>query len=193
MNYQQIYNSIISNALRANRVKTKEIYYEKHHIIPKFMGGLDDKNTVLLTAREHFICHHLLTKFVPSQFKSKAAYAFWAMCNQLKGDVKRDYKVSSKVYSYAKLQFSLHNSKRHKGKTMPKEWVEKLRIRMKNNNPNKGKIGILNPLFKKSRPKEVTFSIRKSKIVSKLSKSKGVFITPMVPLDCLLTLVELTI
>ena len=38
-------------------------YYEKHHIIPKSLGGTNEKeNLVSLTAREHFICHLLLLK-----------------------------------------------------------------------------------------------------------------------------------
>jgi hypothetical protein len=38
-------------------------YTEKHHIIPKSLGGSNKKdNLALLTAREHFICHLLLTK-----------------------------------------------------------------------------------------------------------------------------------
>ena len=40
-------------------------YKEKHHIIPKSLGGSDTKeNLVYLTAREHFLCHWLLTKMV---------------------------------------------------------------------------------------------------------------------------------
>ena len=45
------------------RKKSKELYTEHHHIIPDSMGGPTTKqNMVHLTAREHFICHWLLTK-----------------------------------------------------------------------------------------------------------------------------------
>ena len=38
-------------------------YVEKHHIIPKSMGGNNsNENIAILTAREHFVCHLLLTK-----------------------------------------------------------------------------------------------------------------------------------
>jgi hypothetical protein len=41
----------------------KEIYTEAHHIIPKSLGGTDDRsNIAVLTAREHYICHLLLPK-----------------------------------------------------------------------------------------------------------------------------------
>jgi len=57
--YSKWYFNIIENA--KNR---KEIFeYEKHHIVPRSMGGCDsDYNLVKLSFREHFICHLLLTK-----------------------------------------------------------------------------------------------------------------------------------
>lgn len=40
-------------------------YTEKHHIVPKSLGGTNDKdNLVRLTAREHYIAHLLLVKAV---------------------------------------------------------------------------------------------------------------------------------
>jgi hypothetical protein len=60
MDYNKIYYSIITNA--KNRIIT-DGYYEKHHIIPRSLGGDNSKeNIVGLTAREHYICHLLLTK-----------------------------------------------------------------------------------------------------------------------------------
>ena len=54
MNYEKIYNQIIERA--KNRVL--EGYGEKHHIIPKCMGGKNNlDNLVNLTAREHFLSH----------------------------------------------------------------------------------------------------------------------------------------
>ena len=56
MNYQRIYNQIIE------RAKTRQLncYKEKHHIIPRCIGGKDINNIVELTAKEHFLCHRLL-------------------------------------------------------------------------------------------------------------------------------------
>lgn len=52
-------------------------YFEKHHIIPKFMNGSNSrKNITRLTGREHFIVHLLLTKMIDStnlKIRSKAA------------------------------------------------------------------------------------------------------------------------
>ena len=59
MDYQKIYDNLVQS--RKNRVTDK--YVEKHHIIPKCLGGTDDKdNLVILTYREHFIAHWLLVK-----------------------------------------------------------------------------------------------------------------------------------
>ena len=70
MNYEKIYNQIVNRA--KNRIL--ECYTEKHHIIPRCMGGSDDKeNLVSLTAREHFLCHHLLVRIYPENIKLKFA------------------------------------------------------------------------------------------------------------------------
>lgn len=59
--YTKIYYQLINRA----RCRTVEGYREKHHIIPKCIGGTNDKsNLVSLTAREHFICHLLLVRMV---------------------------------------------------------------------------------------------------------------------------------
>lgn len=59
--YHDLYHSIINNAKSNIRSKGKGIYYE---------------NMVLLTAREHYICHYLLTKFTLSKYKSKMVFGF---------------------------------------------------------------------------------------------------------------------
>lgn len=42
-------------------------YFETHHIVPKSLGGTDDKNNLVnLTAREHYIAHLLLVKIAKS-------------------------------------------------------------------------------------------------------------------------------
>ena len=71
MNYEKIYNQIIERAKSRNL----DGYSEKHHIIPKCMGGGNNKgNLVNLTAKEHFICHLLLTKMLTGKDKNKMVY-----------------------------------------------------------------------------------------------------------------------
>lgn len=65
--YTRTYYRIIEKAQSKNR-KRGDDYFESHHILPKSMGGSDDVvNRVLLTAREHFLCHWLLTKMCASE------------------------------------------------------------------------------------------------------------------------------
>lgn len=64
MNYQAIYNKLIARALSRD-IDVAE-YYESHHIVPRCLGGSDDRaNLANLTAREHFIAHLCLVKIYP--------------------------------------------------------------------------------------------------------------------------------
>jgi len=72
MNYLTVYNSIIEKS----KCRVNDMYVEKHHIIPKCIGGNNNSdNLVSLTYREHFICHWLLCKIYPDNYKLKAAFA----------------------------------------------------------------------------------------------------------------------
>lgn len=94
--YTQWYNSIISN--RRNNPLDPSVYKEKHHIIPKSLGGSNKKeNIVALTAKEHFICHRLLVKMTEGNDKVKMSYAIRAMMIRENPHQTR-YKISSKVY-----------------------------------------------------------------------------------------------
>ena len=75
--YTKIYFNIVNNAQSREPIVG---YVEKHHIIPKSLGGSNNKeNLVKLTAREHFICHWLLTKMVGDNELIKMKYALWRM------------------------------------------------------------------------------------------------------------------
>lgn len=84
MNYSRIYNLLI--AKRKQNIPSG--YTELHHIIPKTLGGSNDKeNLVKLTAREHFIAHHLLCKMHPinsfAWYKMNHAFLCMFMCSKL--------------------------------------------------------------------------------------------------------------
>lgn len=69
--YLKWYFSIIENAKNQSRTK-KTKYFESHHIIPRSLGGDDlPNNRVLLTAREHYVVHMLLVRFVNKKFVYK--------------------------------------------------------------------------------------------------------------------------
>jgi len=104
MNYIWHYHSLIET--RRDRVKEYGVYYERHHIIMKSMGGGDeDTNLVFLTAREHFIAHWLLWRI----YRNRAsAYAFNAFTSLFTGKnfKQRPSKYSSKGYAEAREAYS---------------------------------------------------------------------------------------
>ncbi len=78
MNYSIIHDRIIDNA--RNRAISKQVYSEKHHVLPKCMGGGNDKtNIVALFPKEHYIIHHLLTKMYPNNRKLLFAFTMLVM------------------------------------------------------------------------------------------------------------------
>ena len=96
--YTRIYYQII------DRAKDRELdgYGEKHHIIPKSFGGSNKKeNLVNLTAREHFVCHWLLTKMTEGLLKGKMIYAVWMLATNNNPHQQRE-KISSKKYEILK-------------------------------------------------------------------------------------------
>jgi hypothetical protein len=101
--YTKIYHNIVT---RASSRKLSE-YAELHHIIPKSLGGDDSvTNIVALTAREHFICHLLLTKMVEGANKSKMYQAAWMMAS-CAGKNQERYKINNRLYEKLKIQMSL--------------------------------------------------------------------------------------
>ena len=101
MNHQKIYDNIIKKAKLEKRKKLKKHninfkYYENHHILPKCLGGLDYKeNLVLLTFKEHYICHKLLMYIYPKNLS--IIYAFKMMsqnCHRVS-----DFEYAKKLYA----------------------------------------------------------------------------------------------
>lgn len=156
MDYKKIYDSICKRAKleikdRKRKKKLGFEYYEGHHILPKCLGGCgwannpNHPNIVLLTAREHFLCHWLLHEMHPKNYK--LALAFDGMCT-LKGKKQYRYIPSSRIVEYAKIiSSSLHSEYMkntfwtedmrehmkivHTGKTHSKETIELMKVRIK--------------------------------------------------------------
>jgi hypothetical protein len=64
--------NIINNA--AGQIRPKQ-GHELHHILPKCMGGNNNKtNLVRLTLREHYVCHLLLPNFTTGVEKEKLKF-----------------------------------------------------------------------------------------------------------------------
>lgn len=74
--YTKWYYQMMSNIRQCDRSKKSSTYYEKHHIIPRSIGGDNKKeNLILLTAREHYIAHMLLVKMVHHRDTYKMVHA----------------------------------------------------------------------------------------------------------------------
>lgn len=62
MNYVAHYERLIARA----RGRVLGGYRERHHVVPRCMGGTDDRhNLVDLTPEEHYVAHQLLVKIHP--------------------------------------------------------------------------------------------------------------------------------
>lgn len=115
--YTRTYYSIISNAQQQNRIKSNESYFENHHIIPDSLGGtLKADNMVLLTAREHFICHMLLPKMLTGQDKHKMIFGFNQMLRI--SENQHRHLPKSHQYEYARKELAislrvLHTGRKH--------------------------------------------------------------------------------
>jgi hypothetical protein len=108
--YTSWYFAIIDKA----KERIPEGYSEKHHIIPRTLGGKNDKsNIVVLTAREHFVCHLLLTKMLTDDNKHKMVYALHMLSNA-SNKLHQRYTPSSKLYEYERKAFAETHSQRMK-------------------------------------------------------------------------------
>lgn len=166
MNYRKVYMRIISHAKSEEslgiRKRGNGNYYEAHHILPRslFPNWIKRKsNMVLLTAREHFFCHQLLTKIYPH---SKMWRALAAFQRKSKGQKRI---LTSKQYQICKEA----NSKAQKGKPawnkgIPRTAEEKAKM-SKKRRESEAKLKAIDPLYRQKRVTELTRQkISKSKI-----------------------------
>ncbi|BES53309.1 hypothetical protein [Aeromonas phage phiWae14] len=118
MNYHKIYKSLIDRSID----RVIEGYTEKHHILPKCMGGSNDpSNIAILTPEEHFLAHQLLVKMHPEV--SSLIVAARIMTRS-----KNDKRVNNKLFGWLKRDYAIYTSNLHKGKTITEEHKKKLII-----------------------------------------------------------------
>ena len=149
--------------------------FEQHHIIPKSLGGNNDKqNMVRLTPREHFIAHALLTKMcIDSKNKRSMSYAFVLMkishnsvgysrvgngklYEQIKNKVREDF-LGEKNPFYGNKSMSGENNPFY-GKKHTEETRKKISL------ANTGKtIGDKNPFYGKTHTEETKKMLSKQK------------------------------
>ena len=130
--YTKWYFNIIRNANPTTR------YVEKHHIIPKCIGGSDNReNLVSLTAREHFVCHLLLTKMTTGKVKQAMC---WAVGKFAQVSKHQNRKFTS--WEYKKIRENISFART--GKKHSDESRKKMSDKAKGRTPwNKGVTGIV--------------------------------------------------
>ena len=106
-----------------------EDYAERHHIIPKCLGGSEDENNlVYLTAEAHYVAHQLLVKMNPED--PKLIYAAKRMTHGSKTTQR-----TNKLYGWLKKRFSIETKKQvHSEETLiklrkPKSEEHKAKLR----------------------------------------------------------------
>lgn len=106
MDYKALYERLMFRA----SARTLVGYKEKHHIVPKCLGGSDDaENIAILTAREHYFAHQLLVKIHPGvRGLSYAAY--------LMGKKSLIGKYASRRYQWIKEKFIKDHGDAMRGK-----------------------------------------------------------------------------
>jgi len=128
--YLKHYHRLVERSLVRDEIPA---IVEKHHIIPKCMGGVDaENNLVTLSPAEHYVAHQLLVKIFPTNRK-----LIFAATMMIKG------RKSNKHYSW------LVELKR-------KAQSEEMKLRIANGwkGPTEGKFGPDNPNFGKKRTGE---------------------------------------
>jgi hypothetical protein len=94
LHYQKRYDKFI-DSLKEQKISG---YTERHHILPKSLGGSNAKSNIIkLTPRQHYIAHWMLWKI----YGGSMTRAFFLMSHE-----DRNHKINSKTYSLAKTKYS---------------------------------------------------------------------------------------
>jgi len=99
MDYKRIYDHIIKTHICQGGIT------ERHHIVPRSLGGSDDPDNIIeVSPRVHYILHLLLYKMTTGKDASKMWFAVWNMSHQ--GKVK-----TGAMYQYIREEASKKQSR----------------------------------------------------------------------------------
>ena len=128
--------NLVNTRKQMNRCKGDGELYDSHHIVPKCMGGSNhSSNKVLLTPREHFIAHLLLSKSVKSEYTKKMYCALVRFMG--KNSDRSRIKINSKLYQSIIENNRLHSMGKNNsfyGKTHTEETKKLISIKNKEYN-----------------------------------------------------------
>lgn len=121
----ELYNDYIFRIQNSrDNIKDKNNYQEKHHIVPKCMGGSNDKdNLIYLYAQEHYYAHKLLAKENPDNVNIKQAW--YLMCHIGENNYK-PYQVSAEEFEEARINISKNISIMNTGLIRSEETRKKI-------------------------------------------------------------------
>lgn len=156
MNENLTYQAFIDNILQTRgRFNCGDEYHERHHIVPKCLGGTNDENNLIdLFAREHFEAHRLLA--LENLKNSGLQYAWWNMC-QIRGNDGQDrYVPTAEEFEQARKICSKLSSERNLGENHPMFGLHHTeQTKEKMSKTHKGQMtGEKNPMFGKHHDKE---------------------------------------
>lgn len=125
------YTKWYSNIIESRKLMPPEGYSERHHILPRKMGGSNEScNLVRLSAREHFICHRLLPKMTLGAERNHMIFAAYALAHY-RCPSRGLIKVSAKTYEVLKKDLSAAR-KASPGHNKGRIWTAEQRANMKN-------------------------------------------------------------
>lgn len=117
MDYQRIYSEFINDRrLKESELKESGAYFERHHVIPRSLGGDDsDGNLLALTPEDHFFAHILLAKI----HGGKMMRALFAMSNFNKGCPNRPNFRKRMQYGYLRRLVAREYAEKYSGLNSP--------------------------------------------------------------------------
>lgn len=137
MTYQEFIQNILDERGRFE-IPNGE-YHERHHILPKCMGGTNDKNNLIdLTAQEHYEAHKLLAEENPEN--AGLLYARHMMTHG-GGSSKKRIVQNAEEYAEARKKYAEYISEHFSGENNPSYGISRI-------------TGFDNPMFGVDRKKE---------------------------------------
>ena len=125
MNYERIYSEFIADRLTKQPVKPT--YFEKHHIVPRSLGGGNEKSNIIrLVPEDHLFAHLMLAK-VHGGGMWHAVNAM-LMQSHKRAVGSRYSQMRRRLYAKAKIEFSAAHSAKMKGRVFSADHRLKISI-----------------------------------------------------------------